>query len=542
MRLSSQLPYWLCRVCRSIILRSRIKTSIVDDTQFLIHYFILLLFRCAGILFALPLNQLVRTSLDAIGIPSPAVEWYRSARRLFSTMVASSSGAKSGTDQNQQQSMQMRMGILEKYRHAEAEALEAWDGWCGARMRVAPSASEHELARGIAKGLVSIGSLVTDEKNRFSRGTSASIENRDSTLRSGRSSTRLPPSIVVAPPSPHARSGGQLAAAGTVSAQQTSYAPLRRAMSTNPSVGPTRVSASSHLSFPQESTIAPSTIASLEEQRYAMPKASVPAVASAVPPVAPPPRRTAVAETAAILARLGESILDVRSAFDDASQRRDDLLDCSYNTLSRIMTKLEVDYTEGNHHEVIQAGLLPSMVSGTNARVTFSQFVRILGYVMDIHGLVRLKCAESDMANLNTEVDLLAHEQPVVKPARPTLGQWKKGHSIDPRKDITPGLSKNGRGLIKHAHGVGSSLSVSDAAVRAAFERFAVHVAQDGPAARGIERDSIPAALAAALSRSLTDGEISGLMEGIGHENGDFVDLETFAMCAEAIKATASHT
>jgi hypothetical protein len=328
----------------------------------------------------------VRASLHAIGVPAAAFRGAQAARALFAAQprtaragdilpqggAAAAEGAFQGHGDSGERAIAAVAGgtapsgaaafqrALGEFAEAEAAALRAWARWQGEKAVVAPSIAEQEASEARAAGDSAVAEALAAGENVALRGTASGGW------------------IAIA-------GGGlaPLAASDSVAARlatsmrRSAEASAVLAASVNPSSRAGELGTRGQMLQPASARPVPRDEPWVAGVSLAFASPTI----AASPPPAPPAAGQAVAATAAVLERLGEAVVDVKAAFDAACTPGGATVSADAASLGALLAQLGQSYGAALHAAALVAGALPGAAASTG--LTFSQFVRLLGFAMD---------------------------------------------------------------------------------------------------------------------------------------------------------------
>jgi len=395
-------------------------------------------------------SQLV-ASLDAVGAPSAAADWSRAARSLF--QAHESDGARraamlsSASDENAEGVAPVSAGTagagavaLARYRGAELEALAAWKAWLADKFAVAPTAAEGGAGSGSRRPLEGGSAVDIDGASRLfvraaatagwygdgggARAHSSSrammTERLNASWRSTLSDFAAEASSAAAADADAAEDAATASVLG-FSRRRASLDGRGPAPSAPPAAGTRRprgvrpMPAAAAIAAAAGADPSPVLDAAFDFQASADAAAArsgagpCDAPAPAVVLWAPPPTpASAVGATSAVLARLGDAVVDVKAAFDSACAASQAAAGITARTqvpgavlllldeedvLRALLETLGHAYPAGCHAAAQLQGMLPPEASGVGEggggrhevhALSFSLFLRLLAFVMDV--------------------------------------------------------------------------------------------------------------------------------------------------------------
>lgn len=337
-----------------------------------------------GLLMCVSKDEHLRSSLDEVGIPLEAIIWYRAAHRLFLVVAAAASDVSISTS-----------GHRKRYAKAEEDATSAWSLWRNSKLGSAPRSGETEVARAISKGATvappplpaAASSARSALTGRFSSSDGdgnddlgiGAMTQREAVVASRQSVTPArPPSV------PTKMIGTDRSVLRPASAVQQ-----QNAASTSSGANDLMATASRRMKKSSSST-----------SGYDVSETPTKAVS----------QREAVAATADVLAKLGEAVIDVKSAFDAAARptgKNEVKVQVNDNALGSALRSLGLDVTPDFIDRLVAEGFVDGGVAAT---ATFSQFLRVVGRIMqllklDVLPLITEKVAAEQVAD-STELDV----------------------------------------------------------------------------------------------------------------------------------------
>jgi len=392
-----------------------------------------------GLLMCVSKDEHLRSSLDEVGIPLEAIIWYRAAHRLFLVVAAAASDVSMSTS-----------GHRKRYAKAEEDATSAWSLWRNSKLGSAPRSGETEVARAISKGAsvappplpAAASSARSALTGRFSTsdgdgdddlGIGGAMTQREAVVASRQSVTPArPPSV------PTKLIGTDRSVLRPASAVQQQNATL-----TSSGANDLMATASRRMKKTSSST-----------SGYDVNETPTKALS----------QREAVAATADVLAKLGEAVIDVKSAFDAAARptgKNEVKVQVNDNALGSALRSLGLDVTSDFIDRLVAEGFVDGGVAAT---ATFSQFLRVVGRIMqllklDVLPLTAEKvAAEQEAASTELDVSSASNSQSQASASVVHSQDWSAGNLF--RADVARRLTL-------------PPVPVPKELLRSIFERFA---------------------------------------------------------------------